>query len=415
MTTTWTIAIDWDRDGSFDGQYDDVTNSAISADWFLGERTPYQDTADNSTLTLVLNNNDKLFSPENGSSPLSGKLTPFKTVRIQSNDGTTTRTHWIGWIESIQPSVNIYSERTVEIRAAGSMQFYKAAETALELQENMRTDEIIAALIEEVVIPPALTSAWLVGRVGNSELGVTTFLANTTGYSELDSGITTLAIAADNWVQRGGMNDDKKDTFDVYRAVKDVVAAERGRFLFSRDGKALFWNRHHLLQGGETDVPTFDDLVTNLSYQYAGLDHFKNEVFVVCHPRTISASDQDILWQLDDKVKIAPGQTREIRAKFQDDSDNRIGAKDVTVTDVAFRRGSASYTLDVQANSAVLTFTNSGSKNAVLISCIVRGKRITDFGRMEARVSDDASIVDYGRRTLRLNLPSVDLSGVSST
>ena len=51
MTTTWTIAIDWDRDGSFDGQYDDVTNSAISADWFLGERTPYQDTADNSTLT----------------------------------------------------------------------------------------------------------------------------------------------------------------------------------------------------------------------------------------------------------------------------------------------------------------------------------------------------------------------------
>ena len=38
----------------------------------------------------------------------------------------------------------------------------------------------------------------------------------------------------------------------------------------------------------------------------------------------------------------------------------------------------------------------------------MRGKRITDFGRMEARVSDDASIVDYGRRTLRLNLPSVD-------
>jgi hypothetical protein len=26
-------------------------------------------------------------------------------VRVQSNDGTTTRTHWVGWIETIQPDV----------------------------------------------------------------------------------------------------------------------------------------------------------------------------------------------------------------------------------------------------------------------------------------------------------------------
>ena len=53
---------------------------------------------------------------------------------------------------------------------------------------ELRTDEIIAALIKEVVIPPALAGAWLVGRVGNSELGKTTFLANTTSYSALDAG-----------------------------------------------------------------------------------------------------------------------------------------------------------------------------------------------------------------------------------
>jgi hypothetical protein len=88
MTTTWTIAIDWDRDGNFGGQYDDVTSYVISSNWFLGERTPYQDTADESKLSLVLNNTDKRFSPEHGSSPLAGKLTPFKPVRIQSDDGS---------------------------------------------------------------------------------------------------------------------------------------------------------------------------------------------------------------------------------------------------------------------------------------------------------------------------------------
>jgi len=356
----------------------------------------------------VLNNSDRRFSPEYGSSPLAGKLTPFKPVRIQSYDGAATRTHWTGWIESIQPKVNVYGERTVEITAAGPMQFCKATETALELQENMRTDRIIKALIEEVVIPPALVGAWVLGRVGNSELGQTTRLADVTQYATLDEGITTLAIAADNWVQRGGSNDKQKDTFDVYRAVKDVVAAERGRFLYSREGKALFWNRHHLLQGGETSVPAFNDTMKDLVYQYAGLDDFKNEVFVVCHPRAVSDSDQSILWQLAGQVKVAPGESKEITVKFQDESENRISAKNVTVTDVVFGKGSASITLDVRASSAILKVDNTGSTDAVLESCIVRGRKITDFGQMEAKEVDAASIIDYGRRSLRLNLPSVD-------
>jgi hypothetical protein len=437
MTTTWTIAIDWDRDGSFSGQYDDVTSYIISAGWFLGERTPYQDTADNSTLTLVLNNSDKRYSPENGSSPMAGKLTPFKPVRIQSYDGSNTRTHWMGWIESIQPTVGTYGERTVEISAAGPMQFYKAAETALDLQENMRTNDIIAALIKEVVIPPALVGAWVLGRVGNSELDATTRLADVTQYSILDPGIKTLAIAADNWVQRGGLNDQKKDTFDVYRAVKDVVAAERGRFLFSRDGKALFWNRHRLIDE-VTVSATFDNAMQGLDYQYAGLEEFKNEIIVVCHPRAVSVSNQDILWELDEEVRISAGKSRTINAKYQDGSDNRIGGKEVTLTNVKFRfetqpelggelygengytvhngessagesaEGEAWVKLDARANSAEIEITNVGTADAILTSAALRGRKITDFGQMEAKAIDSASIIDYGRRTLRLNLPSVD-------
>ena len=236
---------------------------------------------------------------------------------------------------------------------------------------------------------------------------MTTFLANTTSFSNLDEGVTVLALAADNWVRRGGSADEEKDTFDVYRAIKDVVAAERGRFLFSRDGKALFWNRHRLID----EVPvsaTFDDTMTGLEYRYGGVDDFKNEIVVVCHPRTISSSDQDILWELDDEIRILAGKSRAVYAKYRDDSGNRIGGKDVTVTGITFSQGSASYTLEAQANSAKLEFINGGSVDAILTGCIVRGKKITDFGRMEAIATDDKSIMDYGRRTLRFNLPSVD-------
>src|SRR5687767_15035821 len=114
--TTWTIAIDWDRDGSYTGS-DDVTAYVLEAKWVLGTEKPYQDVADNSILSLILNNTDRRFSPEYASSPLNGKLLPQRPVRIQSNDGTTTRTHWVGWIESIQPAVGIKGERLVSILA----------------------------------------------------------------------------------------------------------------------------------------------------------------------------------------------------------------------------------------------------------------------------------------------------------
>lgn len=417
MPTTWTIAIDWDRNGNYTDTYDNVTDRVIKANWFLGMRQEYQEMADNSTLTLVLNNEDKRYSPEYSSSPLTGKVIPFRPVRIQSDDGSEVRTHWQGWVESIQPAVNQYGERTVQIVATGPMQFLKATETNIELQENKRTDEIVAALVGEVVFPPSLANAWVLGRVGNSELGVTTYLANTSGFlspdpedsaDELKWGLVTLKMAGDNWVRQGGLSNVQKDSFNVYQAISDVMAAEHGKFIFDREGKAYFWNRHHLLQNPAVDA-TFDDSMTEMAYTFAGLEHVKNEVIVVAHPRTITDSDQEVLWELGDAViRVAPGETREVYVKYKDENDNRIGAKDVTVGDLEFDRGTATAEVEANANGANLIFTNSGTQPAVITKCIVRGRKITDFGEMEAVATDNASIVDYGRRTMRINLPSID-------
>ena len=144
MPTSWTISIDWDRNGDFSSTYDDVTNRVLQTNWFLGMRKTYQDMADNSVCVFTLSNADRMFSPDNSASPLVGKIAPLRPVRVQSNDGTTTRTQWIGWIEAIKPTVNKYGERTVNL-ASGALPFYKAAETNLTLQQNQRTDAIIAS------------------------------------------------------------------------------------------------------------------------------------------------------------------------------------------------------------------------------------------------------------------------------
>jgi hypothetical protein len=416
MTTTWTIAIDWNRDGDYGDSYEDVTSRVVSTKWFLGQRKPWQDTADNSLLELALDNSDKQYSPENSSSPLwdgsvtppRSKVQPFRPVRIQSNDGTTTRTHWVGWIEKIEPEVGRYGKRLIKIAATGVMQFYKAAETKLPLQENKRTDEIIAELIKEVVIPPSLNRAWVLDRVGNSELGTTTYLADTSAYSVLDTGALTVGMAGDNWVRQGGYSDVQQDSYDVYRAIGEITAAEHGKFLFDREGKALFWNRHHLLQGA-TAAATFDDTMTEMGYTYAEIDECKNEIIAVCHPRKIGATATDVLWDLGDAIiRVEPGKTREIFVKYEDESKNRIGGRDVTVSDVEFDAGTATVSIEAKANGAELKFTNSGTAAAIVKKCKVKGRKITDSGEMEAKAIDSSSHIDYGRRTLRLNLPSID-------
>jgi hypothetical protein len=100
MVTSWKIFIDWQRNGNFTEAIDDVTSYVKSAEWFLGMTLPYQDDANDSTLRLVLDNSDKRFSPENSASPLAGKVAPLRPVRVQSNDGMTVRTHWVGWLEA---------------------------------------------------------------------------------------------------------------------------------------------------------------------------------------------------------------------------------------------------------------------------------------------------------------------------
>ena len=172
MATTWTIAIDRDRDGEFNGD-DIVTDRVVWVNWFLGFREPYMDISENSVLGLVLDNRDRRFSPENedAANPLAGKIQPLRPVRVTSNDGTTTRTHWSGWIESVQPAANKYGDRLVKILCTGALQFLSSTQTKIKLQENQRSDRIIDTLINEVIFPPALSDSWVLGDGHSAELG----------------------------------------------------------------------------------------------------------------------------------------------------------------------------------------------------------------------------------------------------
>ena len=245
MPTEWNIQFDWNRDGDYTDAHDDQTARVISAKWTLGMIEPHQLTAGDMMLNLILSNSDGHLSPENATSPLYGLVKPHVPVRVVAHDGITERVMWTGWIDQLKPQVGKFSERRMEILASGPLPFYTATETRLGLQENQRTDQIIAQLIAEVVYPPALAGAFILGVAGQSSLGESTRLVDPTGGRVLDEGALTLAYAVDNWVREGGYTDAPQTGYDVMRGIREITAAERGKFFFNREGQAVFWNRGH--------------------------------------------------------------------------------------------------------------------------------------------------------------------------
>jgi len=394
--------------GQATSRYDNITAHVMNLDWFVGIHKTYQLDADDSRMTIVVSNADRLFSPEYVSSPLYGTLVPQRPVVLQSWDGTTRRTHWTGWIESLSPKTNVYGERTVEIVCAGAMRFFEDALTQIALQENKRTNELMETLLDQVPLPTPLTQTTLLDVTGHCELDSNALLPDRAIDRTLETGKTTLAFAADNWVRRG-TQDEKPDPFNAYRAMKDVVAAERGRFFFNREGAAMFWSRHHSILSIVSQA-TFNDTMTDLTYEYAGRDDFANHVTVTYHPRTISETSNFTLWQLDAPVTVGPNQEHEVSVSYRDDSQNRIGGRDVSIGESSFSQGSAELFLkDIGANRATLRILNrSLGQQAVLASCSVQGQKITDFGELESDRRDEVSIAYYGERKLEMRLQSVD-------
>ncbi|GAB5494695.1 MAG: hypothetical protein Phog2KO_49100 [Phototrophicaceae bacterium] len=392
--------------------YDNITNQVMDARWYLGFKKPYQELPHSSILNLTLNNSDKRFSPDyisgDNSNPLEGLVRPLRPVSVRSGDGTSHRQHWSGWIEMVQAKTNQYGERTASIKASGSEHFFGNVETNIEIQQNKRTDQIIERLLQEVDMPQDLTMTTLIGSEGYSEIGITAWINDDFKIErEVEIGKSTLAYAADNWVRRSAEG-NQADTFNVFRALKDTVAAERGRLFFNREGQAVFWNRHHLITN-RTIQATLNDAMQDLAYEFAGEGEFANDITVTCHPRTISPNGNVILWQLDNPITVQPGDTREIGASFHDDSDNRIGGKDIYLSGVSITGDGTLAMKNAGANRAKLVLKNNSSQYSITLnSAEVRGYKITDFGRMDATSVDLESINFYGHREMSLNLLAID-------
>jgi len=389
---------------------DNITPFVMKADWSLGFEAAYRDICQRARLTLKLNNSDQRFSPtytpSDNSNPLAGKVKNLLPVQILSDNGTITRIHWTGWIESISPNANRHGDRTAMIQATDVVTYLRDTDAVLRIQENKRTDEVLETLLRQVRLPVPLQQGFFLDVIGSSELDSNAYLMDDSPERTLQAGQTEVVYAADNWIYKPNQRSSGQ-TFNVYAAIKDIVSAERGRFYFDREGHGIFWNRHHLLQQ-VSSTATFDNSMTDMQYQYADDLEFANDVTVICHPRVINEDNNALLWSFDSNIVVRPGQNQQIKAEYKDEDGNRVAGWNPRLVNMALSGNNTEIIFSANANQATLTVINNGTDNAWLTSAEIRGQKITDYGELEATASDGLSKMNHGERKLRLELKSLN-------
>lgn len=396
-TTTWTFEIDWNRDGIFDDAGADISAYVMDARWNVGFREQGKDVAGDAQATLTLDNSDRRFSPENVAGPYYGNDWLMRPFRIRA--GSTVM--YSGWTDGIQPGFgNLNQTAVLKARCMRHLlDLYPIG--AFPLLLNVRSDTVARALLDRAMfLPLRLTGYWVLGRPGYSELGTTTVVAGNHGIHLFDPGDETFAYAGDMW----------DATTSVFSALQDVVSAERGRLFVDRDGRLTFWNRRRMIVNILSGV-TLDNTMQGVSYEWGA--EIANDIVVNYAPRVVD-NGITTLWTLEKEVKVPPGETREVTARYNDDSEEMIAALDVQIPQVSDATlgmtgtGMALVSFEAGATSAKLTFANSGTTTGTVNTSTITGRKVTGRNDASVRVMDRWSQFQNGPRARTISVRMMD-------
>jgi hypothetical protein len=409
MPATYTVAIDYDDDGDFTDMGEDISADVLHLRWRLGMAQPYDSVAAPISAHITVRSPSRAYSPEFTSSDLS----PGKPIRIQSDDGVTTRTHFTGFISHVEPLPGTQGERTAVIHARGPEHELSHNKVRLAPQVNVRADQVIQAVLDAVQLRRSkMKGYWVLDVTGHHELGTSTRLAEETIARSLETGKSTFVYAADTW----------DDGIPADFAIRQMVEAERGRFFVNRSGEAIFYNRHHTLLDASADA-AFADSFDGLDYAY-GAD-VVNQVQVTLVLRSIGP-DNTVLWSLGAAQAIPPGETlfRHILVRYRDANDLPIGALtvipplrgiDYQANTLANGTGADRTSLvDVlliaaDASAATLEIRNRSSQTAYLLAgAQLRGTPLNLGDPITVQQSDEASIAFHGLNILSLDTPALN-------
>jgi len=371
-TANWQMLIDWNRDRDTSDDEDDITRYVIDASWNVGFQEAGRDIAGDATATLTLNNSDRRFSPENVAGPYYGNDWLQRPLYIFANGVQL----YSGWTTSIRPGFGNQTPTAV-LTAKCTRQFWEQKSVEVQpLVSEIRSDEIVERLIEQMPIPwPTPTGPWVLDRVGFSDLDTSTRLGGAYFANMFDVGEETFPYIGDMWAP----------TLQVGSALQDIVSAERGKMLVSRRGQIMFWSRRRFINTVNV-IADIDNTMQGCDYNWGDL--LANEVSLTYSPRAVSDTFTT-LWTLDSPVRVNVGEEKKISIRYGKEDADLIAALDVRIaTFVVTPALQVGYHFEPGATSAHLTIKNTTLYNVQVTALTVEGRRVTGANSIEVVLKD---------------------------
>jgi hypothetical protein len=192
MTISYTIAIDYDDDGSFTALGDAISAEVLEASWRLGMARPYERLSEPASAEILLRNPDGAFSPE-----ISENLIG-KQLRIQSNDGTS-RTHFLGMIAALEPEAGQYGKQRTRLFAFGREAELMQQTIRLPMLLNFRADEALEQILARLKWRYAVLDG--MALIGNCSIGSCDIFPDAAFAQNLDEGESLFPYLGDDWAE----------------------------------------------------------------------------------------------------------------------------------------------------------------------------------------------------------------------
>jgi len=151
---TYALEVDWDNDGYFTQEGDDITDDCWTISCWRGRNYDSQLSSKSSagTLQAVLNNNDGKYSSFNVLSPLYGKILPNLPVRFRVTSPSNA-VLWTGYLEEIEPIAQKGPFVSAVLKAKGVMGQLKTRYISPPAQVSVSTGSVINGILDDMDWP----------------------------------------------------------------------------------------------------------------------------------------------------------------------------------------------------------------------------------------------------------------------
>jgi hypothetical protein len=414
----WQVRIDWDNNLNFTDLYDDISSDIIEMSWHVGFSKPYETVITEIPARIVVVNDDGKYNPENTSSPIFGKILPWRRVEI-AKDGTIMYAGWLYTIDSSWQSAGPQTGKTrAIIQCVSSRRKMETWDWRNRDYNGVTADKIIQDVILEIqpaTIPA--TPRWILGQ---SELGTDTNLGALSDYSLLFTGESTLYYGNTSTIQENYAINERlvagqTNKKSAWRVLTDAVDGEGGRLIFGRDGFVTFARRNFLnyLMRISSPLATIseDGTYKPIEVQKWDLKGYRNQVNVTAYPK-VASTDAVLLWSKPDNVviQVPPLQslTYEILLEtsgvrsggrnyiFYDEPTTTLGSLDVQ------------FSITERGDYPSVTIKNNTAFTASVTNLKIAGISVKDENQISVSETDSASFLTYGSsEPLSFNLIAV--------